>query len=144
MQPSPNRKYGTVFETIAWILDDLCEEEGFDLAVLIGPEGLPLAQSSTEGDPEQLAAVTDIFRRSALQLRQHLAWPELDEVRLVTRGKMNLIGQVFSVHGESLILALVLSKRKPYRHATNEAINYIRLAWESHQNPNVSDGKEGG
>jgi hypothetical protein len=132
VSPSPERTYGTVFQTIAWILDDLCLEDGFDLAVLIGPEGLPLAQSDTEGDPEQLAAVTDIFRRSALQLREHLAWPELDEIRLVTRGKMNLIGQVFSVQEETLILALVLSKRKPYRHATSQAIEYIRLAWESH------------
>jgi predicted regulator of Ras-like GTPase activity (Roadblock/LC7/MglB family) len=136
MPQSPKKRQGTRFQTINWLLDDLCEHEGFDLAVLIGPEGLPLAYSETEGgDPEQLAAVTDLFRRSAEQLQDHLSWPELDEVRIVTKGNMNLIGQIFTLNDEPMILGLVLSKRRPYREATNQAIRFIRLAWESKKSP---------
>jgi len=140
--PPPEHLSGTRFQTIRWLLNELCERDGFDLAVLIGPEGLPLAHSDTGGDPEQLAAVTDLFRRAAEQLQDHLAWPELDEVRIVTRGNMNLIGQVFTLDGEPLILALILSKRVPYREATSETIHFIRLAWQSHSRTSTAQEEQ--
>lgn len=136
----------TLFESLAWILTDLCKREGFSTAVLIGPEGLPLARSQAGGDEEAeaVAAVTDLLHRAARQVKRQLSWSDLDEIRIVTQGKQNLIAQAFLLDNEEVILAVVLSDRVHYRQAIQQAIDRLQFTWAIHQqNDNASKAKEG-
>ncbi len=133
-------KQVTLFESLGWILTDLCSREGFAAAVLIGPEGLPLARSHGGGnaEAEAVAAVTDLLHRAAVQVKLQLTWPDLDEIRIVTQGKQNLIAQAFPLDNEEVILAVVLSDRVLYRQATRQAIDRIQFAWKIHKNTDAA------
>ncbi|MFP4344589.1 MAG: roadblock/LC7 domain-containing protein [Anaerolineales bacterium] len=127
----PDRLRVTRFQTIDMVLNDLCREHGLDAAVLVGPEGLPLAAADSSHDPEALAAVTNFFRRAARQVQSHLKWPVLDEVTARTQGSGELVGRSFFVEGEEFLLVVLLPRQLPYRAITSQAIQTIRWVWNA-------------
>ncbi len=127
----PARTHVTRFQTIGMVLNDLCMEHGLEAAVLVGPEGLPLAAAHFTHDPEALAAVTNFFRRAAHQVQAHLGWPLLDEVTARAQGRGELVGRSFLVEGEEFILVVLLPRQMPYRAITNQAIQTIRWVWNT-------------
>ncbi len=129
MPQSGNGNGVSRFQKIRQILDNLCTEYDFEAAVLVGPEGLPLAAARSEHDADALAAVTAFFRRSARQVQSQMGWSVLDEVSILAQRGVRLIGRSFTAGDQELILVVLLPQRMYYRQATNQAIRAIRRAW---------------
>jgi predicted regulator of Ras-like GTPase activity (Roadblock/LC7/MglB family) len=117
------------FQTIKMVLRALCDQLGFDAAVLVGEEGLPLATADSPYDSEALAAVTSFFRRSARQVQTQLGWEGLDQVSVTANDGRQLVGRTFEVEGEEIILVVLLPGQMPYRQLTNRAVEAISWAW---------------
>lgn len=123
----------TAFQTIGWILTDLCAENGFDAALLVGSEGLPLASSRAGDEAEAQAAATDFLRRSAQQAMAQLGWSGLDELRLIITDGRRLVVRPFELEEERVFLVVLLPRALAYRQVMDQAIGFIQYTWKAHK-----------
>ena len=130
--PSASQKRSR-FRTIQHVLNELCATYGFTTAVLVGPEGLPMAVADQDayGDPDRLAAVAAHMRISMQTAQRQLGWSGLDEINIVSDDGHRLIGRPIQLDDEELILVILMPYWISYRKATTEAIGVIRWAWRS-------------
>jgi predicted regulator of Ras-like GTPase activity (Roadblock/LC7/MglB family) len=125
------------FKAIQHVLDALCVTYNFEAVLLVGREGLPLAFAKSSHDPEKLAAITAIFRKSAHQIQSQMAWDGIEEVTATSRDGHRLVGRLITLEEEEFILVILLPYWISYRKATTEAIEAIRRAWRNRKHDNA-------
>lgn len=116
------------------VLDGLSKEGHFQVAVLASGEGLPIATtqsdpagvgSGTRPDAELTAAMVALLQKVSKEARQELGMAELDEVTVLDRERTRLVCRFFSIDGEDLILALMVSPKARYRRVSTQAISQL-------------------
>lgn len=125
------------FQAIQHVLNELCMAYNFEAVLLVGREGLPLAFAKSSHDPEKLAAITAIFRKSAHQIQSQMAWDGIEEVTATSRDGQRLVGRLIMLEDEEFILVILLPHWISYRKATTEAIETIRQAWHNRKQENA-------
>jgi predicted regulator of Ras-like GTPase activity (Roadblock/LC7/MglB family) len=131
------RQQASRFQAIQHALDALCVTYDFEAVLLVGREGLPLAFTKSSYDPEKLAAITAIFRKSAHQIQSQMAWDGIEEVTATSKDGHRLVGRLITVEDEEFILVILLPYWISYRKATTEAIEIIRQAWHIRKQDNA-------
>lgn len=99
---------------------------GFELAVLVTEEGLPVASAPEDRNAESAAALAAVLQQVSRNVQDQLALKGVDEVTVRDQQRYRLVCRGIE-HGEDLlILAVYVPPGHYYRQVTNTAIQRIR------------------
>ena len=108
------------------ILTWLTENAGMKAAVLVSPDGLPMASSPPNYDADTAAAMVGLLQRANKESAARLRLGELDEVVIFDRKMMRFVLRYIFHNGEDFILAVSVPPDYSYRLVTNLALKQIK------------------
>jgi hypothetical protein len=120
-------------EQINNLLARMNREGGFPISVLSDAQGLTIAFAAAPGrDSERQSAAVAYLQRAAAQVGRQLGMTEPEEISFSDGAGMRLVCRPFTMEEYRLILAvLVPGRKRPYRRATNLAMEEVRRIWET-------------
>lgn len=108
------------------ILNWLTENAGMKTAVLVSPDGLPMASAPPSFDADTAAAMVGLLQRANRESATRLNLGELDEVVIFDRQMMRFVLRYILHNGEDFILAVSVPPDYSYRLVTNLALKQIK------------------
>ena len=108
------------------ILTWLTENAGMKAAVLVSPDGLPMASSPADYDADTAAAMVGLLQKANRESADRLRLGELDEIVIFDRQMMRFVLRYIFHDGEDFILAVSVPPDHSYRLVTNLALKQIK------------------
>lgn len=127
----PETKPQTRFQTLQGVVSEARRAHGWNAALVVSEDGLPLAGAPGVYSAEVLAALIAQLQRMAGQTRKPLGWPAVAELSITGTDGSRLVWRGFVARGQTLILAVILPDRLAYRRALAQTTRAIRQTWES-------------
>jgi predicted regulator of Ras-like GTPase activity (Roadblock/LC7/MglB family) len=118
------------------VVQELVGQGGFQAAVLVSADGLPLSYATCAQDwgagadaADAVSAMLSLVKDVVDMAQTRLGMGAVDEVSVVTEDRKRLACRYFLAGSEAMILAVAASPQHAYRRLTNRAIRTIQRAW---------------
>ncbi len=108
------------------ILTWLTESAGMKMAVLVSPDGLPMASSPPNYDSDTAAAMVGLMHTANKESADRVRLGVLDEVILFDNQMVRFVLRYIFHEGEDFLLAVSVPPNHSYRQVTNLAIKQIK------------------
>ncbi|HPQ41775.1 MAG TPA: hypothetical protein PLV45_15515, partial [bacterium] len=113
-------------------LDHLIERGGFDAALFLSPDGIPVSKIARTGSSDEALLQLMIgYAPSLVQLLNHAVNQDtIDEISVLSTQRTRITLRPVKVADESMVLLVISDKTLSYRYLTNQALQSFSMLFE--------------